>query len=55
MISVGADNSYGHPTAATLATLAAHGVRTLRTDRDGDVAIDVGRGAIAVASAAAEA
>ena len=35
VISVGADNPYGHPTPATLATLAAHGVRTLRTDRDG--------------------
>lgn len=42
VISVGADNSYGHPTAATLATLAAHGVRMLRTDRGGDVSIEVG-------------
>ncbi len=41
VISVGAGNPYGHPTAATLATLAAHGVRTLRTDEEGDVAIDV--------------
>jgi competence protein ComEC len=48
VISVGAGNSYGHPTAATLATLAAHGVRTLRTDRDGTVEIDVDRGAVAV-------
>jgi competence protein ComEC len=48
VISVGAGNSYGHPTAATLATLAAHGVRTLRTDRDGTVTIDVGRGAVTV-------
>ena len=37
MISVGAGNPYGHPTAATLATLAAHGVPALRTDRDGTV------------------
>ena len=44
VISVGEDNTYGHPTAATLATLAAHGVRTLRTDRDGAVVIEV-RGA----------
>jgi competence protein ComEC len=44
VISVGEDNPYGHPTAATLATLAAHGVRTLRTDRDGAVVIEV-RGA----------
>ena len=43
VISVGAGNPYGHPTAATLATLAAHGVRTLRTDRDGTVVLDVGR------------
>jgi len=48
VISVGAGNSYGHPTAATLATLAAHGVRTLRTDRDGTVTIDVAHGAVTV-------
>lgn len=41
VISVGAGNPYGHPTAATLATLARHGVPTLRTDRDGSVIIDV--------------
>src|SRR4029077_21237189 len=40
VISVGSENPYGHPTAATLATLAGHGVRTLRTDLDGDVVID---------------
>jgi competence protein ComEC len=44
VISVGAGNPYGHPTAATLATLAAHGVPTLRTDEDGDVVIDVESG-----------
>lgn len=48
VISVGADNSYGHPTPGTLATLAAHGVRTLRTDRDGAVVLDVGRRSVAV-------
>jgi competence protein ComEC len=48
VISVGAGNSYGHPTATTLATLAEHGVRTLRTDLDGDVVIDVGRGGLIV-------
>ncbi|MGV1048735.1 MAG: ComEC/Rec2 family competence protein, partial [Solirubrobacterales bacterium] len=48
VISVGAGNSYGHPTAATLATLARHGVRILRTDRDGTVTIEVEKGAIAV-------
>jgi competence protein ComEC len=44
VISVGEDNAYGHPAAATLATLASHGVPTLRTDRDGSVVIEV-RGA----------
>jgi competence protein ComEC len=41
VISVGAGNPYGHPTAGTLATLAEHGIPTLRTDQVGDVAIDV--------------
>jgi competence protein ComEC len=44
VISVGEDNPYGHPTRATLATLARHRVPTLRTDEDGEVVIDVGRG-----------
>ncbi|MGC1166450.1 MAG: MBL fold metallo-hydrolase [Solirubrobacterales bacterium] len=48
VISVGEENSYGHPTAATLAVLAAHGVRTLRTDQEGDVVIDVGRHSVVV-------
>ncbi len=42
VVSVGADNPYGHPDPATLATLSAHGVPILRTDRDGDVAIEIG-------------
>ncbi|MGC1853350.1 MAG: MBL fold metallo-hydrolase, partial [Solirubrobacterales bacterium] len=50
VISVGASNPYGHPTPATLATLAAHGVRTLRTDRHGTVVFDVDRGSIQVSS-----
>ena len=48
VISVGDDNSYGHPTAATLSTLAGHGIRTLRTDEEGTVTIDVQGGEIAV-------
>jgi competence protein ComEC len=43
VISVGAGNPYGHPTAQTLATLAAHDVPVLRTDLDGTVEIDVDR------------
>jgi competence protein ComEC len=42
VISVGAGNPFGHPTPATLATLASQRVRTLRTDRDGSVVIEVG-------------
>ena len=48
VISVGAGNPFGHPTAATLATLAAHGVRTLRTDLAGTVRINVFRDRILV-------
>jgi competence protein ComEC len=48
LISVGGDNSYGHPTAATLSTLATHDVPTMRTDRDGAIVIDVGKHALSV-------
>jgi competence protein ComEC len=41
VISVGADNPYGHPTPGTLSTLAERRVPTLRTDQAGDVTIDV--------------
>ncbi|HEX5594320.1 MAG TPA: ComEC/Rec2 family competence protein [Solirubrobacterales bacterium] len=44
VISVGDDNPYGHPTPGTLATLTGRRVPTLRTDRDGDVVIDVSDG-----------
>lgn len=43
VISVGEDNPFGHPTAATLATLAGHGIPTLRTDLAGTIVLDVGR------------
>jgi competence protein ComEC len=42
LVSVGADNTYGHPADRLLDWLAADGMRTYRTDRDGDVAV-VGR------------
>jgi competence protein ComEC len=41
VISVGADNPYGHPAPEALATLAERGTPVLRTDEDGDVTIDV--------------
>src|SRR5512144_988271 len=42
VISVGADNPYGHPTAQTVAELRSHGVPTMRTDREGEIDIDAG-------------
>lgn len=48
VISVGEGNPYGHPAPATLATLAAHGVRTLRTDHEGTVVLDVDRRSVKV-------
>jgi competence protein ComEC len=51
VISVGAENSYGHPTLGTLAKLVAHNVPTLRTDRDGTVVLSVSRGSVAIAKA----
>ena len=43
LISVGVGNPFGHPTAGTLATLAAHRVPVLRTDRDGTLVLEVSR------------
>ena len=43
VISVGADNPFGHPDPRTLSILAEHRVPALRTDDDGDVVIDVAR------------
>nr|WP_239158405.1 ComEC/Rec2 family competence protein [Streptomyces sp. SID13726] len=43
LISVGADNSYGHPAPTTVAALRAGGAVVLRTDRDGALAV-VGSG-----------
>jgi competence protein ComEC len=39
VISVGANNSYGHPAAETIASLARLGTQVVRTDRDGALAI----------------
>lgn len=51
VVSVGEGNPFGHPTAATLATLTAHGIRTLRTDREGTVVLEVRRGSFRVEAA----
>ncbi len=39
LTSVGADNTYGHPSAKTLDRLVSHGARSYRTDLDGDIAL----------------
>lgn len=42
IISVGADNSYGHPTQEVLDRLAARNIAVYRTDLDGTITISVG-------------
>ncbi|MZD03482.1 MBL fold metallo-hydrolase, partial [Streptomyces sp. SID5785] len=44
LISVGAENTYGHPAPRTLAALRGQGATVLRTDRDGAVAVVGGGG-----------
>ncbi len=39
LVSVGADNTYGHPAPDTVVPLERTGVRVLRTDLSGDVAV----------------
>lgn len=39
MVSVGADNDYGHPAAEVLTALTAAGAEVHRTDEEGDVAV----------------
>jgi competence protein ComEC len=41
LVSVGADNDYGHPAASALDPLAAVGAEVARTDLDGDLAVVV--------------
>jgi competence protein ComEC len=48
VISVGESNPFGHPTPATVGTLAEHRVTVLRTDRDGTIVIEAGRRGFAV-------
>ncbi len=50
LVSVGADNDYGHPDPAVLALLRASGALVRRTDRDGDVAVVVRDGDLRVVS-----
>ena len=50
VISVGADNDYGHPASSTLASLAKDGYRVYRTDLVGDVASEGDDGSVEVAT-----
>lgn len=45
LVSVGADNDYGHPAPDLLAALTATGAQVRRTDLDGDVLVIAGDGA----------
>ncbi|WP_086848860.1 ComEC/Rec2 family competence protein [Amycolatopsis kentuckyensis] len=42
LVSVGAGNTYGHPSKSTMDTLVALGARVTRTDVDGDTAVVAG-------------
>ncbi|RSM38325.1 DUF4131 domain-containing protein [Amycolatopsis balhimycina DSM 5908] len=42
LVSVGAGNSYGHPSKSTMDSLTALGARVTRTDVDGDTAVVAG-------------
>jgi len=53
IVSVGADNPYGHPSASVLARLQRMGAQTGRTDRDGDLAVAVRAGRLYVISTGA--
>jgi competence protein ComEC len=48
LVSVGADNDYGHPDEGVLDTLTDAGALVRRTDRDGDVAVVVRDGHLRV-------
>ncbi|WP_433254247.1 ComEC/Rec2 family competence protein [Streptosporangium sp. CA-135522] len=50
LISVGADNDYGHPAPSTLARLNGLGTRVHRTDLSGDLAVVTREGSLAVVS-----
>jgi competence protein ComEC len=51
LVSVGADNDYGHPAPETLALLRRLGAITYRTDLDGDIAVVDRAGQLAVVTA----
>ena len=50
LVSVGAQNRYGHPADETLARLEAVGARVLRTDERGDVSCELSADAVEVST-----
>ena len=54
VVSVGEQNSYGHPAAATIDRLGERGGSVLRTDRDGTVSVTVNAEGIKVETGAGE-
>ena len=50
LISVGADNDYGHPAPSLMAMLREMRTRVVRTDQGGDVAVTVRDGALGVSA-----
>ncbi|MEY3888990.1 MAG: hypothetical protein RI931_112 [Actinomycetota bacterium] len=48
LVSVGADNSYGHPTLRTIGLLEKLGTRIFRTDLSGDLAVSISDGVLGV-------
>jgi competence protein ComEC len=49
LVSVGADNPYGHPNPSLMSRLSRDGARVVRTDLDGDIAVVAGPNGLAVA------
>lgn len=54
LVSVGADNSYGHPSAPTIEHAQRAGTEVYRTDRSGSIAVSGAPGAILVWAARSE-
>ncbi|MEU1994914.1 ComEC/Rec2 family competence protein [Nocardia gamkensis] len=50
LVSVGADNTFGHPNPAVLADLSALGAMVSRTDREGDIVVSGSSGHLRVTS-----
>ena len=51
VISVGADNDYGHPAPETVRAVAQTGARVLRTDHDGSIAVVEDHGRLSAVTA----